>query len=58
LNSVSIALVLLLAVVMSGAIARMLPLAIPRPLVQIAIGAAIGLLVGASEPSRGPVPTD
>ena len=26
--------------------------------VDIAIGAAIGLLVGASEPSRGPVPTD
>lgn len=26
--------------------------------VQVAIGAAIGLLVGASEPSRGPVPTD
>ncbi|CCW17637.1 Na+/H+ antiporter [Sphingobium indicum BiD32] len=39
----SIVLILLLAVVMSGAIARMLPLAIPRPLVQIAIGAAIGI---------------
>jgi hypothetical protein len=26
--------------------------------VNVAIGAAIGLLVGASEPSRGPVPTD
>lgn len=40
---VSIVLVLLLAVVASGAIARMLPVNIPTPLVQIAFGAAIGL---------------
>lgn len=26
--------------------------------VDVAIGAAIGLLVGSTEPSRGPVPTD
>ena len=36
-------LVLLLAVVVSGAAARMLPVAIPIPLVQIGLGAVIGL---------------
>ena len=40
---VSIVLLLLLAVVVSGAISRMLPLSMPTPLVQIALGAAIGL---------------
>lgn len=40
---VSIALFLLLAVVLSGAIARMLPFSFPAPLVQIAFGALIGL---------------
>lgn len=40
---VSIALFLLLAVVVSGAIARMLPFTLPAPLVQIALGSVIGL---------------
>lgn len=43
LETVTIALVLLLAVVVSGLLARLLPLPVPRPLVQIAFGAAIGL---------------
>ncbi len=43
LETVSISLFLLLAVVVSGAIARMLPVSVPTPLVQIAFGAAIGL---------------
>jgi CPA1 family monovalent cation:H+ antiporter len=33
----------LLAVVVSGAVSRMLPIAIPTPLVQIGLGAVIGL---------------
>ncbi|MFI5234452.1 MAG: Na+/H+ antiporter [Gemmatimonadales bacterium] len=37
-------LALLLAVVVSGILARILPVGIPRPLVQIAFGAAIGLV--------------
>lgn len=41
---VSIVLLLLLAVVVSGAISRMLPLNIPTPLVQIGLGAVIGLV--------------
>ncbi|PZQ61271.1 MAG: Na+/H+ antiporter [Sphingomonas taxi] len=40
---VSVVLVLLFAVVASGAIARMLPVNIPTPLVQIAFGSVIGL---------------
>ncbi|SEM99056.1 sodium/proton antiporter, CPA1 family [Sphingomonas gellani] len=40
---VSLSLFLLLAVVISVAAARMLPLSIPTPLVQIALGALIGL---------------
>jgi len=43
LEVVSIALFLLLAVVISGAVARMLPFSLPTPLVQIALGAVIGL---------------
>lgn len=43
MEAVSISLFLLLAVVVSGAVARMLPFAVPAPLVQIALGAAIGL---------------
>ncbi len=43
LETVTIALVLLLAVVASGLLARILPLPVPRPLFQIALGAAIGL---------------
>jgi monovalent cation/hydrogen antiporter len=42
LEAVSVVLILLLAVVVSGAIARMLPVGIPVPLVQIALGAVIG----------------
>ncbi|RZL60494.1 MAG: Na+/H+ antiporter, partial [Sphingomonas sp.] len=34
---------LLLAVVMSGAVSRMLPVSVPTPLVQILLGAVIGL---------------
>ncbi|BCP54725.1 Na+/H+ antiporter [Kaistia sp. 32K] len=44
METISIVLVLLLAVVVSGFIARMLPLGIPRPLLQIALGGAIGLI--------------
>ncbi len=40
---VSIALFLLFAVVVSGAIARMLPFSLPTPLVQIVLGGVIGL---------------
>lgn len=43
MESVTIVLVLLLAVVVSGAVSRMVPFAVPTPLVQIALGAAIGL---------------
>jgi Na+/H+ antiporter len=42
LEAITITLVLLLAVVVSGAVSRMLP-AIPRPLLQIALGGVIGL---------------
>jgi CPA1 family monovalent cation:H+ antiporter len=41
-ESITISLFLLLAVVVSGTIARLLPIALPLPLVQIALGAAIG----------------
>jgi CPA1 family monovalent cation:H+ antiporter len=44
LETVSIVLILLLAVVVSGAISRMLPIALPTPLVQIALGFAVGLV--------------
>lgn len=43
METVSIILMLLVAVVVSGAISRMLPIAIPTPLVQIALGFLIGL---------------
>ncbi|MFC0205859.1 Na+/H+ antiporter [Novosphingobium soli] len=43
MESVSIVLFLLLAVVVSGALARMVPFSVPTPLVQIALGAIIGL---------------
>jgi CPA1 family monovalent cation:H+ antiporter len=46
LQTVSIVLILLVAVVVSGAVARMLPWAVPTPLVQIALGALIGLVAG------------
>jgi CPA1 family monovalent cation:H+ antiporter len=40
-ETIAVALVLLLAVVVSGALARMSPVPLPLPLVQIALGAAI-----------------
>ncbi|WCT75096.1 Na+/H+ antiporter [Sphingomonas naphthae] len=43
MESVSIVLFLLLAVVVSGALSRMLPVSLPTPLVQILFGAIIGL---------------
>ncbi|MES3082311.1 Na+/H+ antiporter [Sphingomonas faeni] len=43
MESVSIVLILLLAVVASGVVSRILPVSIPTPLVQILFGAAIGL---------------
>lgn len=43
METVSIVLFLLLAVVVSGAVSRMLPISIPTPLVQIVLGAVIGL---------------
>ncbi|MDF0545867.1 Na+/H+ antiporter [Sphingobium sp. H39-3-25] len=41
---VSLVLILLVAVVVSGAISRMLPVGLPVPLVQIALGSVIGLV--------------
>ena len=41
METIAVALFLLLAVVVSGALARMSPVALPRPLVQIALGAFI-----------------
>ncbi len=43
MDTITIILLLLLAVVVSGFISRALPLPIPRPLVQIALGGVIGL---------------
>ncbi len=43
MEAVSIVLFLLLAVVMSGAVSRMVPVSVPTPLVQILLGAVIGL---------------
>lgn len=43
MSAVTTVLILLLAVVVSSGASRMLPIAVPRPLVQIAFGAAIGL---------------
>ena len=43
MEAVSIVLFLLLAVVTSGALSRMLPVSVPTPLVQILLGAVIGL---------------
>lgn len=41
METISVALLLLLAVVISGSLARMSPIALPLPLFQIALGAAI-----------------
>lgn len=46
METVSIVLILLVAVVVSGAVSRMLPWPMPTPLVQIALGALIGLVAG------------
>ncbi|AYC99935.1 sodium proton antiporter [Neorhizobium sp. NCHU2750] len=46
LDSITIGLVMLLAVILSGTISRLLPLAIPMPLIQIALGAAIAAVTG------------
>lgn len=43
---VTLCLFLLLAVVVSGTLSRLLPSALPRPLVQIALGALIGAFAG------------
>jgi Na+/H+ antiporter len=44
LETITLVLILLVAVVVSGLASRMLPLPIPRPLVQILLGCAIGLI--------------
>lgn len=44
METITIVLALLFAVVVSGIVARLLPIPVPRPLVQIALGAAIGLV--------------
>ena len=43
METITIVLALLFAVVVSGVASRLLPLPIPRPLVQIALGAIAGL---------------
>lgn len=44
LEIITIVLVLLLAVIVSGVISRIVPIPLPRPLFQIALGAVIGLV--------------
>jgi CPA1 family monovalent cation:H+ antiporter len=44
LETITIVLLLMLAVIVSGIVSRVLPLPLPRPLFQIALGAAIGLV--------------
>ncbi|MGC4252730.1 MAG: Na+/H+ antiporter [Sphingobium sp.] len=44
METVTLVLILLSAVVASGILARLLPFPVPRPLVQIALGAAVGLV--------------
>ena len=44
METVTLVLTLLFAVVVSGILARLLPFSIPRPLVQIALGAGIGFV--------------
>ncbi len=44
MENITIVLILLVAVVVSGVISRMVPLPLPRPLFQIALGAMIGLV--------------
>ncbi|MGE4322200.1 MAG: Na+/H+ antiporter [Sphingobium sp.] len=44
METITIVLVLLLAVIVSGIVSRAVPLPLPRPLFQIGLGAAIGLI--------------
>ena len=44
MDTITIVLVLLLAVVISGSIAKMLPWSVPQPLLQIALGGFIGFV--------------
>ncbi|AHE54649.1 Na+/H+ antiporter [Sphingomonas sanxanigenens] len=44
METITIVLVLLLAVIVSGVISRIVPIPLPRPLFQIALGAMIGLV--------------
>lgn len=44
MEAVTVVLILIVAVVVSGFVSRILPLPIPRPLVQIALGGLIGLI--------------
>jgi len=44
MESITIVLFLFLAVVVSGIVSRVVPISLPRPLFQIALGAAIGLI--------------
>ena len=44
MQTITVVLVLLLAVVVSGIVSRVVPLSLPRPLFQIALGAVIGLV--------------
>lgn len=44
METVTIVLLLLLAVIVSGIVSRVVPLPLPRPLFQIALGAGIGLV--------------
>lgn len=46
MESIGIALILLLAVVISGTLTRLSPIAAPLPLMQIALGAAIAAITG------------
>lgn len=48
IDGVTISLFFLLAVVVSGALARMIPFAIPLPLVQISLGAVIAFVSGSA----------
>ncbi|MEW6123185.1 MAG: Na+/H+ antiporter [Pseudomonadota bacterium] len=43
MDTIAITLVLLLAVVLSGPLERLLPVRVPRPLIQIALGTAVAL---------------
>lgn len=50
MHTVTIALILLLAVLASGFFARLLPIKVPLPLVQIAVGAGLAYGFGISVP--------